>query len=138
LSAWWLCLVALVSTSVGADESMRDRSGRSGLWQPLVASKKTWKLFDYNLRQEPNDHDAAIVVENYDLRRVGPVAVARFRWKTREGEDVGDRRCVASRSSCANVCGSTSRRPSDSQNHWQGTSSPNFEYYALKGYAELK
>jgi hypothetical protein len=61
---------------------------KPGLWQPLVAAATTWKLINYNIRKEPNEDDA-VIVTNYDLRRVGPAAVARLRWKTSAGEDVG-------------------------------------------------
>jgi hypothetical protein len=62
---------------------------KPGLWQPLVAASTTWKLINYNIRTEPNEDDA-VIVTNYDLRRVGSAAVARLRWKTSGGEDVGD------------------------------------------------
>jgi hypothetical protein len=61
---------------------------KPGLWQPLVATATSWKLINYNIRDQP-DEDNAVIVSNYDLRQVGAAAVARLRWKTSAGEDVG-------------------------------------------------
>src|SRR5579859_5639584 len=198
-----MCLLGLAA-------AVSDRSAVAdpvhGVWTSLVAGKRTWRLINYNIRDDPNEDDA-VIVENYDLRRVGRAAVARLRWTTSWGENVGDREhlpqqvavidgrvwwlpleasdddvvrairkmptfserpsdvaptrkskwkwvlttsgaqgtliCIGHMQprgeECEDTCsGMVCFSPKDGIVAIEGTASPNFEYYAMRGHADLK
>jgi hypothetical protein len=82
-----LLLVFLVATSVHAQKPSPSPAPR-GFWKVLVTPKAKWTLVDtIGEKKSPG----RIVVETYDVRKVGAADVARLRWTRIWGPAKDDR-----------------------------------------------
>jgi hypothetical protein len=79
----WLVLLLLASPLSRGDEPKLPK----GIWRILVKPNARWVL--HNTFQKGKSKDT-VVVETYDVRKVGAADVARLRWTFHEGKEKRD------------------------------------------------
>ena len=71
--------IALVVVATLASSALADAPKKTGFWSVLVTPNAKWVLVD-KFAQERKENAGKLVVETYDVRKVGAADVARLRW----------------------------------------------------------
>jgi hypothetical protein len=77
--------VVVLSTLI-ATSAIADAPVKKGFWKVLVKPNAKWVLTDTITGEDKTKKPAKLIVETYDVRKVGDADVARLRWTIEESD----------------------------------------------------